>query len=39
MISFLLVGVKKKPVSCCVEFPTSLMFDMPFGLSSYTMLV
>ena len=23
MISFLLVGVKKKPVSCCVEFLTS----------------
>ena len=38
MISFLLVGVKKEPVSC-VEFPTLLMFDMPFGLSSYTMLV
>ena len=32
-------GWQKKPVSCCVEFPTSLMFGMPFGLSSYTMLV
>ena len=30
-------GRKKKPVICCVEFPTSLMFDMPFGLSCYTM--
>ena len=35
MISFLLVWVKKKLVSGCVEFPTSLMFDMPFGLSRY----
>ena len=30
---------EKKPVSCRVGFPTSLMFDMPFGLPSYTMLV
>ena len=39
MMSFLLFRVKKKPVSCFVEFPTSLMFYMPFGLSSYTMPV
>ena len=32
------LGWKKKAVSR-VEFPTSLAFDMPFGLSSYTMLV
>ena len=31
-------GRKKKAVSC-VEFPTSLVFDRLFGLSSYTMLV